>query len=110
MSAQTLSFFSKQHGAIGFTGVQADGVTAATATLAGVTSSDSTTMTVAPNPGFPDQVVYHTLKAGNVALSVTGTNSAGGSISSTISVNITDKADPTLAIGFIATVISQVDD
>lgn len=101
---------SKQHGAMQFDAVQADGVTPATVTNQVANSNDPTIITVGPNPGFPNQAVYHTLKAGNTTITVTGVNGAGTTISKDFTVGVTDVVDPTLAVTFVGKIISQVND
>lgn len=105
----TFNIFSHQHGAVQFDAVKADN-TAATATDQTATSSDPDTLTVAPNPGFPTQFLYHSLKAGTIIVTAAGKNTLGSDISTDFIFNITDKPDPNLAVGFTGTLVSQVDD
>lgn len=107
----TFNIFSHQHGAVQFDGVKAnpDG-TPPVVTDQTAVSSDTDTMTVAPNPGFPNQFLYHSLKAGNVTVTAAGKNAVGSDISTDFTFVITDKPDPNLAVGFTGTLVSQADD
>lgn len=91
-----------QHGTLVVAAVDASGAAAALPSDTAASSQDATILTVASNPGFPDQFQVAALKAGTTAVVVTGTNAAGAAISSTFTFAVTGGP----ATGFTATLIN----
>lgn len=91
-----------QGGTLVVTAVDASGASAPLPNDVAAASSDSTTLTAAPNSGFPGQFVVKAIKAGTTNVVVTGTNAANVVISTTFTFNITGGP----ATGFTAVLIN----